>query len=152
MSQYETDVNGKRWILVPIEPDERQIDVLRHAVIEGDLHHRQTYANVIAMANERVTGTKQLIHELWKMANEHRNNPEWISLGIRRISLSPEHVLGMLERLESGEIKGERAHRWIGWIQASLVAAGITHLGTMMSLTRNLLNPTESVDIEEPIS
>ena len=150
MSQHELDVNGKRWMLVPIDPSEQQIDVLRHAVIEGDLHHRQTYANVLGMAPARVSGLLPLAESLLGMVKQYQDNSEWVLFSIKRVSMSPEHLTMLLQKILSGEVTGEKAHRWIGWVQASLVAAGVTHLGAMMSMSRDLLNPTESVDVEEP--
>lgn len=152
MSQYEVDVNGKRWLLVPVEPDDAQVDIIRHAVIEGDLHHRQTYANVLGMAPPRNDGLLSLANALLEMVKQHQNNSEWVLFSIKRVSMSAEHLTMLLQKILSGEVTGEKAHRWIGWVQASLVAAGVTHLGAMMSITRDHLRPHEAAEIEEPFN
>lgn len=152
MSQYEVDVNGKRWMLVPIEPADQQVDVIRHAVIEGDLHHRQTYANVLGMSPPRTDGLIPLAEALLRMVKQYQGNSEWILFSIKRVSMSPEHLTMLLQKILSGDVTGEKAHRWIGWVQASLVAAGVTHLGAMMSITRDHLRPNEAAEIEEPFN
>lgn len=48
--------------------------------------------------------------------------------------LSRCHVRGMLERIECGEITGEKAHRWLGWAQAACVAAGVATLDEMKQI------------------
>ena len=30
------------------------------------------------------------------------------------------HLYDMAEKIHTGEVKGEKAHRWIGWIQACI--------------------------------
>lgn len=35
---------------------------------------------------------------------------------------SREHLHAMLDKLESGEVSGDKAHRWLGYIQGVLVA------------------------------
>lgn len=44
------------------------------------------------------------------------------------------HVTWMLERIEAGEIAGEKAHRWLGWAQCSVVAAGAGALDEMKEI------------------
>lgn len=48
--------------------------------------------------------------------------------------LSQGHVEDMLERIESGEITEEKAHRWLGWAQAACVAAGAGTLDDMKAI------------------
>lgn len=48
--------------------------------------------------------------------------------------LSRAHVVSMLERIECGEIAGEKAHRWLGWAQAACVAAGAGTLDDMKEI------------------
>lgn len=69
----------------------------------------------------------------------------WASVGIP--SLSRSHVLGMLEKIHSGEIVGDKAHRWLGWAQAAMVAAGITNLADMKDVNhRASLASTQNAD------
>lgn len=35
---------------------------------------------------------------------------------------SKEHLHAMLDKIESGEVSGDKAHRWLGYIQGVLVA------------------------------
>lgn len=37
---------------------------------------------------------------------------------------SKEHLLDCLLRIESGEVSGDKAHRWLGWVQGVLGARG----------------------------
>ena len=48
--------------------------------------------------------------------------------------LSFDHVDDMLKRIETGEIKGEKAHRWLGWAQCAAVAAGTATLDDMKAI------------------
>lgn len=34
------------------------------------------------------------------------------------------HLIDMCKRIESGEITGEKAHRWLGWVQGALCTQG----------------------------
>lgn len=51
--------------------------------------------------------------------------------------LSQTHVEDMLERIDSGEIAGEKAHRWLGWAQAACVAAGAGTLDDMKEINHD---------------
>ena len=37
-----------------------------------------------------------------------------------------EHLLWMLDQIREKKVTGEKAHRWIGYIQGILVARGVT--------------------------
>ena len=39
-------------------------------------------------------------------------------------AVTAHHLLEMLSRIESGEITGEKAHRWLGWVQGAICARG----------------------------
>ncbi len=39
-------------------------------------------------------------------------------------AVSAEHLRDMLTKIQSGEISGEKAHRWLGWVQGVLCARG----------------------------
>lgn len=39
--------------------------------------------------------------------------------------VSVDHLHQMLDQIESGQVTGEKAQRWLGWIQGVLVARGI---------------------------
>jgi len=38
------------------------------------------------------------------------------------------HLRDMNEKIQSGEVQGEKAHRWLGWIQAAVYAHGCASL------------------------
>lgn len=44
------------------------------------------------------------------------------------------HIVTVLENIESGEIADEKAHRWLGWAQCAIVAAGIGTLTEMKEI------------------
>ena len=52
----------------------------------------------------------------------------------RPISLTYDHIIDMLERVASGEITGEKAHRWLGWAQCASVSAGVGTLEEMKNI------------------
>lgn len=35
-----------------------------------------------------------------------------------------DHLLEMVEKMNNGEITGEKAHRWLGWIQGCVCVGG----------------------------
>ena len=37
---------------------------------------------------------------------------------------SKEHLTDCLDKIESGEVEGDKAHRWLGWVQGVLGARG----------------------------
>lgn len=43
-------------------------------------------------------------------------------------SLTKEHLLWMLNQIMSGEVEGEKAHRWLGWVWGVSCAAGVGDL------------------------
>jgi len=64
--------------------------------------------------------------------------------------LSMPHVIGMLESIEKGEIRGEKANRWLGWAQCAVVASGAGTLDEMKVINRSAMErghvPTHQVD------
>jgi len=69
------------------------------------------------------TETKQLAEK----CNSFPMHPE---------SLSRAHIIDMLTKIESSEIMGEQAHRWLGWSQAAIVAVGCANLSDMKEINR----------------
>lgn len=54
---------------------------------------------------------------------------------------SPQHLLWMLGELESNNEQSlTKKHRWLGYIQAFVIAHGITTVDTERNATRGLLN------------
>ena len=47
-----------------------------------------------------------------------------------------DHLLWMLDQIDAGAITGEKAHRWIGYVQGILVAYKITSVDEMRDLNR----------------
>lgn len=50
--------------------------------------------------------------------------------------LGQQHVISMLERIARREITGHKAHRWLGWAQAAIVASGNASLDDMKEINR----------------
>ncbi len=49
-------------------------------------------------------------------------------------SLSRLHITWMLDCIESEDVMGEKAHRWLGWAQAAAVMAGAGTLDDMKEI------------------
>lgn len=47
---------------------------------------------------------------------------------------SIEHLFEMIEAIESGEVSGEKAHRWLGWIQGVVCCRGNATLEELKSI------------------
>ena len=50
--------------------------------------------------------------------------------------VSPKHLVWMLQQICTEQITGEKAHRWIGYVQGVLVAFGVTTVAQMRELNR----------------
>lgn len=50
--------------------------------------------------------------------------------------LSLNHIVMMLQKIELGEVTGEKAHRWLGWAQCATVAGGVGTLETMTDINK----------------
>jgi len=46
------------------------------------------------------------------------------------------HLIYMCSKIMLGEVEGEKAHRWIGWIQGCLYMSGVTSLDEMKSMNK----------------
>jgi hypothetical protein len=46
------------------------------------------------------------------------------------------HLHDMVEKIMSEEVSGEKAHRWIGWIQACVCMGGGASLKTLKDINR----------------
>jgi len=44
------------------------------------------------------------------------------------------HLLFMIKQIESGEVSGEKAHRWLGWIQGVVCCRGGATLEEMKAI------------------
>lgn len=47
---------------------------------------------------------------------------------------SIQHLLYMLDKIESGEVSGEKAHRWLGWVQGVVCCRGGATLDEMKAV------------------
>lgn len=47
---------------------------------------------------------------------------------------SVEHLSDMLDKIESGEVAGEKAHRWLGWVQGVVCCRGGATLEEMKAV------------------
>ena len=45
-----------------------------------------------------------------------------------------DHLLEMVEKMNNGEITGEKAHRWLGWIQGCVCVGGGASLQEMKEI------------------
>lgn len=59
----------------------------------------------------------------------------WIS-GVD-LSTSRTHVREMLQKIITGEVTGEKAHRWLGWAQGCACAANTAKLETFKEINHN---------------
>lgn len=51
--------------------------------------------------------------------------------------LSFTHIYNLLTSIETGLVSGEKAHRWLGWSQCAIVAAGAGTLEDMKRINNN---------------
>lgn len=51
-------------------------------------------------------------------------------------SLGRSHIANLLTKIVDGTVKGEKAHRWLGWSQAALVGTGNATLDEMKDINR----------------
>jgi hypothetical protein len=58
----------------------------------------------------------------------------WLRVCVTDESLQRDHVAEMLGKISSGEISGYKAHRWLGWAQAAIVAAEVVTLEDMKAV------------------
>jgi hypothetical protein len=47
---------------------------------------------------------------------------------------SIKHLEEMIEKIESGEVSGEKAHRWLGWLQGVVCCRGGATLEEMKAI------------------
>ncbi len=48
-----------------------------------------------------------------------------------------EHVLFMLDQIFIGDVKGEKAHRWLGWAQCAICFADGATLEELEAINKN---------------
>lgn len=137
------DVFGKEWVLVPLQATGDQLLPIRNAVIDGSLSHSNTYRAAVEAAPDREDGLIPLAKEMLARLERQRFSQDARTLPT---AVQPSHVQTMLERIITGEVAGEKGHRWLGWCQASFVVCGFCGLDDTMKLTRNYLNPGSAED------
>lgn len=49
---------------------------------------------------------------------------------------STEHLLDVIAAIENGKVTGEKAHRWLGWIQGVVCCRGGADLEEMKEINR----------------
>jgi len=59
-----------------------------------------------------------------------------------------DHLLEMVEKIETGIVTGEKAHRWLGYLQGVLVATGGTSLEKMKATNLEQINTHIKIGIE----
>jgi len=62
------------------------------------------------------------------------------------------HMIWMVDQIQKGKITGEKAHRWIGFVQGVLVSRGVTSVDQEANRVRGILGKEwlKSLDKEEP--
>ena len=60
---------------------------------------------------------------------------DWEANGVYAASIG--HIFEMLDKIVSGEIEGEKAHRWLGWIQALMCVNRIADLKELKEINHN---------------
>ena len=58
------------------------------------------------------------------------NIEEWLN----DHSLNKAHITNMITLIQTEEIVGEKAHRWLGWVQCAIVASGHATLEDMKNI------------------
>ena len=51
-------------------------------------------------------------------------------------SLSYDHVMSMLLSIELGDMKNDKANRWLGWAQCAAVSVGVGTLEDMKQINK----------------
>lgn len=92
-----------------------------------DVKKQPTIDHAIALKN---------VLNIRRCRDDRRNVPPQLSI---------PHIDMMLDRLAAGEILGEKAHRWIGWIHAALVAAGFCEFAEIMELSSQHFGPPVTI-------
>ena len=59
-----------------------------------------------------------------------------VSIADGNDATSIEHLYDMIIAIESGEVAGEKAHRWLGWIQGVVCCRGGATLEEMKEINK----------------
>lgn len=57
-------------------------------------------------------------------AKETRRTIVWCDLPTHDPEFGKNHLTEMAFKIETGEVTGEKAHRWLGWIQGCVCVGG----------------------------
>lgn len=64
----------------------------------------------------------------------YTNNPKILPRHNHAFPTSLEHVRYMLQEIECGNVGGEKAHRWLGWVQATICRQGVATLNQLKGI------------------
>ena len=73
--------------------------------------------------------TKIAARMLWELVSESK-------LPIEHEEYGKDHLKYMILKMVSGEITGEKAHRWLGWIQGCVCTGGGATLEEMKKINK----------------
>jgi len=73
--------------------------------------------------------TKIAARMMWKRVDKS-NLPE------EHPEYGKDHLRYMLDKLMLGDIEGEKAHRWLGWVQGCVCVGGGTNLEEMKQINK----------------
>jgi len=57
-----------------------------------------------------------------------------VGVDFKSSSLQIPHQLDALQKIIQGEIEGEKAHRWFGWVQCALVVNGVGDMNVFAAI------------------
>ncbi len=73
--------------------------------------------------------TKIAARDLWKLVDKSK-------LPDKHDEYGKDHLKYMLDKLMLGDIEGEKAHRWIGWVQGCICVGGGADLETLKRINK----------------
>jgi len=68
-------------------------------------------------------------HDMWGMI-EQSNLPDG------HAEYGKDHLRYMLDKLILGDVEGEKAHRWLGWVQGCVCVGGGANLETLKKINK----------------
>lgn len=72
----------------------------------------------------------------FRIAGAHPGTTRWGEMAHASDALGEEHVRDMLAQIAEGWVIGRKAHRWLGWAQCAVVAAGVGTLEDMKAINK----------------
>jgi len=76
---------------------------------------------------------KNAANEMWALVDRSELPDDHDAYGKRHLK---RHLRAMLALLTAGEVTGEKAHRWLGWIQGCVCIGGGATLDDMKQINK----------------